>query len=96
MAYGGGAAAGAAYMAAIARATKASGAIVRVEPQDFLKLISKTKAPLVVTAPGGVFKKDWRYLTNYKGLFFFTKSATELHLPSDTELVSAREIWIPG
>ncbi|MFH0847703.1 MAG: hypothetical protein V1894_06610 [Chloroflexota bacterium] len=95
MAYGGGAAA-AAYMAAIARATKASGAIVRIEPEDFSKLIARVKAPLVVIAPGGVFRKDFRYLTSYKGLFFFTKSATELQLPADTELVRAKEIWIPG
>jgi len=41
MAYGAGAA------AAIARAIKASGAIVRLEPPDFLAIVSKSKSPLV-------------------------------------------------
>jgi len=46
--YGAFGAAGAA--AAINEAIKASGAIVQVEPQQFLSLLSKTESPLVVTA----------------------------------------------
>jgi hypothetical protein len=90
-----GAAEGAAY-AAIARAIKASGAIVRVEPEDFLKILSKTKDPLVVTTKGGMFKANYQYLTGYKGLVFFTKSSTALILPGSTEVVMSRQIWIPG
>ncbi len=95
MAYGGGAAAAAAAHA-IAQAVKASGAIVRLEPEDFLKIVSKTRAPLVVMAPSGFMQKGYRYLTSYKGLFFYTKSSTGIQLPGDAEIVSARSIWIPG
>jgi hypothetical protein len=94
MAYGGGAAAAAA--AAIARAVKASGAIVRVEPDDFMSILRKTKEPLVVMAQGGVFKNNYQYLTAYKGLIFFTKSPAQLMLPGGAELVVSKQIWIPS
>jgi hypothetical protein len=55
MAYGAGAAA--ARAAAIAKAIKASGAIVRLEPDDFLTILSKSAKPLVVIAVGGFIKK---------------------------------------
>lgn len=96
MAYGASSgAAAAAYRAAIAKAIKASGAIVRVDAKDFMSILSKTKAPLVVASLGGVFKKNYQYLTAYKGLVFFTKSEAPLRLPSDTEIINADKIWIP-
>ena len=95
MAYGEGGAA-AARAAAIARAIKASGAIVSVEPDDFLSILSKTDRPLVVMAKGGFIKTNYQYLTAYKGLIFFTKSPEQLLLQSNTELVYANKIWIPG
>jgi hypothetical protein len=96
MAYGAGAGAAAARAAAIAQAIKASGAIVSVEPNDFTSILSKTSKPLVVMARGGLLKANHQYLTAYKGLIFFTKTDTELLLPSDTETVVAKKIWIPG
>ncbi len=81
--------------AAIAEAIKASGAIVRMEPTNFLKVLSKSKQPLVVTARGGFLKKKFQYLTSYKGLGFFTQSKEQLHLPGDAELITADTIWIP-
>ena len=97
MAYGGGAAAAAvAQAAAIAQAIKASGAIVNVNPDNFLYIMSKTNRPLVVTATGGVFKTNYQYLTAYKGLVFYTKSPAPLLLPGDVELIAANKIWIPG
>ncbi len=96
MAYGAGGGAAAARAAAIAQAIKASGAIVRVEPEDFLLILSKADKPLVVMATGGFIKTNYQYLTGYKGLIFFTKSPTLLILPSNVELVSAKKIWIPG
>ena len=95
MAYAGGSAA-AARAAAIAQATKASGAIVSVEPDAFLTILSKTSKPLIVMAEGGFIKTSYQYLTSYKGLFFYTKSSTPLQLPGDIELVVADKIWIPG
>ncbi len=96
MAYGAGGAAAAAAAAAIAQAIKASGAIVRVEPGDFQTILNKTDRPLVVFAVGGWRKSNFQYLTAYKGLIFFTKSATALMLPGGAEVVNARQIWIPG
>ena len=89
----GGAAAAAA--AAIAQAIKASGAIVAVEPEEFLKIVSRARDPLVVTAEGGFFGRSYQYLSSYKGLAFFTKSPEPLNLPGDAELVVSRKIWIP-
>jgi hypothetical protein len=89
----GGAAAVAA--AAIADAIKASGVLVRVEPEEFAKLLGRTKEPLIVTAEG-FFRKKYQYLTSYKGLAFFTKSSTPLALPGGAEVVRAGRISIPG
>jgi hypothetical protein len=93
MAYAGDA--GAAQYAAIANAIKASGAIVRVEPEEFLKILRKAEKPLVVTARGGVFKANYQYLTGYQGLVFYTKTSTALMLPNGAEIVASEQIWIP-
>ena len=90
-----GAAAGAAA-AAIALAVKASGTIVRVEPDEFGRILARQPSLLVVTAEGGFFSTKYQYLTSYKGLAFFTKSGVPLSLPDGTEVVAARKIWIPG
>ena len=89
-----GAAAGAA--AAVAQAIKASGVIVRVEPEDFLSILQRHQEPLVVQATQGFFSTSYQYLSSYKGLAFFTKSAVPLALPAKCEVVLAQKIWIPG
>jgi hypothetical protein len=94
MAAGGASAAAAA--AAIAQAIKASGAIVSVEPQEFLRILRRTEQPLVIHATGGVFSTNYQYLTSYKGLIFFTKSPMPLDLPQGPEIIIAQKIWIPG
>jgi hypothetical protein len=98
MAYasGGAAAAAAARAAAVAQAIKASGAIVQVNPDDFMYILAKTSRPLVIMATGGMFKTNYQYLTAYKGFVFFVKSATPLPIPGDAELIAANKIWIPG
>lgn len=96
MSYAAGGGAAAARAAAIAQATKASGAIVSLEPDDFVKILTKTERPLVVMAMGGWIKPNYQYLTAYKGLIFFTKSKTELLLPGGIEIVSSKKIWIPS
>jgi hypothetical protein len=82
--------------AALIQAIKASGVIVTVEPDEFLKIASRTPEPLVVAAVGGMFTKNYQYLTSYKGLAFFTKAAEALRLPPEAEIVSAKRIWVPG
>jgi hypothetical protein len=91
-----GASAGAAAAAARAQAIKASGVIVRVEPEAFLDILRRQQQPLVVQAAGGFFSTNYQYLSSYKGLAFFTTSAAELPLPLGCELIQARKIWIPG
>lgn len=85
---------GAAAYAAMINAVRASGAIVEVGPNDFLEILSRSESPIVVNSPAGMFAKH-KYMTSYKGLFFYTKSATPLILPTDIELVHAKKIWIP-
>ena len=92
----GGGAVAAGTAAAIAQAKKASGAIVKMSPEEFNKILNKTTAPLVVMAEGGLFKTNYQYLINYKGIFFFTNAAEPLYLPSDAEIVKSKSIWIPG
>jgi len=95
-AYGGATGAAAARAAAIADAIKASGAIVKVEPDAFQKIAAKVDAPLVVRAEGGFLSKGYSYLTAYKGLIFYTKSPAELSFGSGVEMILAKKIWVPG
>jgi hypothetical protein len=85
-----------AVIAATVQAVKASGAIVRVLPEMFTSLVSKSNDPLVVTAMGGVFRRGHQYLTSYKGLFFFTKSPTPLQFSGNVEMITAKTIWVPS
>lgn len=87
--------AAAAAAAAIAQAIKASGVLVRLDPAEFLKILSRVPDPLVVAATGGLFTKNYQYLMGYKGLAFYTKSAEPLQLPAGAELIAARGIWTP-
>ena len=90
-----GSAAAAGAAAAMAQAIKASGTIVKVEPQQFERILARQPGLLVVTAQGGLFSTQYQYLTSYKGLAFFCKSPTALNLPSGHEVVVAQKIWIP-
>ena len=67
--------------AALAQAVKASGAIVRLDPDEFSKLLVRQEAPLVVHAVGGLLSSNYQYLFGYKGLVFYTKSPEPLGLP---------------
>ncbi len=88
---------GAAAAAAIAQAIKASGAIVKMDPDDFLQIVYRADDPVVVMATSKVFRKtSYKYITSYKGLAFYTKSPMQLPLGSGAELVYAKTIWIPG
>jgi hypothetical protein len=95
MGYAAGGGAAAAAAAALARAIKASGAIVRVEPGEFHKILDRQEAPIVVQATGGFIRTVYKYLTSYKGLAFFTKSPERLNLPGTVELILSDKIWVP-
>ncbi len=96
MAYASGGASVAAVAAAIANAIKASGVLIKVNQSDFLTILSKVDKPLVIIAFGGFLTKNYQYMTSYKGFAFYTKSATPLILPGKVEIISAKQIWIPG
>jgi hypothetical protein len=87
---------GAGAAAAIAQAIKASGAIVRLEPDDFSRLVNHQDDLLVIRAQGGVFGGKFQYLTSYKGLIFYAKSREPLYISNKAEVVEARKIWIPA
>ena len=53
--------------AAIAKATKASGVLVRLDPEEFAKLLIRVKDPLIVIAEGGFFSKNFQYLVSAGG-----------------------------
>ena len=91
-----GAEAAAIAAATIANAIKASGIVVRVEPEDFARILGKADQPLVVYAQGGLISTSHQYVVSYKGLAFFTKSSEQILLPRGTELIRASKIWIPG
>ena len=94
-----GAEAGAAAAAAgeeIARAIKASGAIVSVEPDNFMTILARVERPLVVCSQSRFLGTRYHYLTAYKGLIFYTKSSTPLMLRPSAEFIQAKKIWIPG
>ena len=96
MTYASGGAAAVTATAAIANAIKASGVLIKVDQSDFLTIFSRAEKPLVITALGGVVKKNYQYLMSYKGFAFYTKSATPLILSGKAEIISAKQIWIPG
>jgi len=82
--------------AGMIQAVRALGVIVRVEPDQFIEVLLRMEKPLIVSAEGGIFKTNYRYLTSYKGIAFFTKAARPLPLPKDAEIVVASKIWVPG
>ena len=89
-----GAVVGAAAAAVMMNALKASGAIIFVEPEDFVNIVNKNRDGVVIYSPAGTFSK-YKYLTAYKGLFFFTKSKEELLISASVEIIRAKKIWVP-
>ena len=81
--------------AALAHAVKASGTLVRVDPEAFRTILASARDPLVVCAEGGVFSTSYQYLMGYKGLAFYTKSKEPIQLPGGAETVSVKSIWVP-
>lgn len=86
---------GAAAAAIIANAIKASGTVVRVEPETFVDLVRRSEKPLIIYSQSGLFTKSHQYLTSYKGFAFFTKSREQIDLPRTVEVIIADKIWIP-
>src|SRR5690606_17075956 len=83
--------------AAVANAIKASGAIVRVEPDAFMEILTRSETPLVIASTSKVFfTLHHLYLTSYRGFVFHTKAATPLPIPDWCEVVNAKSVWVPA
>lgn len=89
-----GGAGAAAAAAARAEAIKASGAIVRVDPAEFSKLLGRNTEGLVVHALSRFLGRHM-YLMGYKGLVFHTTSREPIFLPGTLQVVEARRMWMP-
>jgi hypothetical protein len=87
--------AAAAHHHQVSNAIKACGTLVTVEPLEFSAILTKVREPLVVWSEGGLFTKHHKYLTTYRGLTFYCKSATPLQLPADAEIIAANKISMP-
>ena len=90
-----GGAAGAAAAAAVIRAIKASGAIVRVKPDEFRRILDHNREGLVVHAMGGWMWGRHKYLMGYKGLMFQSTSRDSISIPGTCQVVEAKRIWVP-
>ena len=85
----------AAHAAAVARAIKASGTLVQVAPEDFMRILGRVESPLVVRSKGGFLMPGWHYLVSYKGLCFYTRAPDILPLPGRAEVIEAKRVWLP-
>tara|TARA_R110001592_G_scaffold226573_1_gene482740 strand:+ start:201 stop:476 length:276 start_codon:yes stop_codon:yes gene_type:complete len=86
----------AAAQAAIQQAIKASGAIVKIEANDFSHMLSKMDDGLVIEHQGKLFFKEYyQYSTSYKGFVFYCKSSERISIPSRLEKINAKQIWVP-
>jgi len=95
---GGAAAAGAAgAAAAMANAVKASGVLIRLEPEEMQKVFARMSDPaVVVVGRTGVFTKKNQYLTSWRGLAFYCKTEQQLPLPPCAEVIAAKSVWVPS
>lgn len=76
-------------------AVRAYGMIVKLNAEEFLRLIERQTAPLIVHSAGKFLFVRHKYLTTYKGLAFNTSSSEPLPLPGDAEVIEANAIWMP-
>ena len=88
--------AGAAVVAATIQAVRAMGVIVKLKPDDFLKIVNRVSEPLIVRAPHGAFSKKHDYLVTYKGFAFYTSTKDDLRLPPTVEVLNADSMYVPG
>ena len=82
--------------AAVMQAVRAMGVIVKVQPEDFVRIVDRVAEPLVVRAPHGYFSKKKDYVVSYKGFAFCTTTKDDLRLPGKVELIEAGSMYLPG
>ena len=82
------------HYAVTARAMRAFGMLVRVNPEDFMTILSKNEKPLVVFTEKKFIVSSYHYLTSYKGFIFYTKTKSPMQLTSNVELIQAKSMWV--
>jgi len=88
--------AGAVAAAAMMQAVRAMGVIVKLKPDDFVRIVNRVSEPLIIRAPHGVFSKKHDYLVSYKGFAFYTSTKDDLRLPPTVEVINADSMYVPG
>lgn len=89
--------ASAAAAAATVQAIRASGIIVKLDPDAFGEILAREPDPLVVIGTSWtLFGSRYRYLVSHKGLAFFCETPCVIRLPPNTAIIQAKTIWIPG
>lgn len=81
--------------AAMANAVKAVGSIIRLDTEEFTRVLGLAGDPLVVVASGGLFGKWYKYLFAFKGLTFYCKSNSEIMLHGGAQIIHSQKISIP-
>ena len=79
------------------KAIRASGVLIQVDPKEFLSILEKLEAPLIVKARNKFFLSiTYHYLFIYKGFAIFTESKQPLQLSENFDLIEAENIWTPA
>ena len=68
------------------------GLRVTVNPQEFIRILARATAPLVIAEDTGVIREQYVYVTIYRGLAVMTKSGEKLTLPADADTIQASDI----
>lgn len=79
----------------VASAKSTIGPFVVCEPIEFQNLLARCETPIIVCAEKGMLTKTFQYLTSYRGLVFYTESGFPIEMPTQAEVVSARQIVMP-
>lgn len=76
------------------RAIRAAGALVAVDAEAFLSILSRMENPMVLYAERRLLRRH-AYLCHYKGFSFYVKSWKPIELPDNIDLMRVQRIWIP-
>lgn len=79
----------------VQNALKMNGVFVKIEVNEFLKLINENENLLIVHNETGIFTNQYLYLTAYKGFIFCCKSKDQLPLPEKNEKIYAQRVALP-
>jgi len=80
----------------VQNAIKMNGVFVKIEAQDFLRLINEQENLLIVHSKAGIFSNQYLYLTSYKGFIFYCKSKEQLPLPGKHEKIFSTNVSLPN